>query len=152
MFKDLETLRLHLGLAMTTLLGHSNRGSTALGYAERYLERVQKMILLDHQLEGFDDSTTFMAFAMRRKDNPVYNAALVRLQKFKADTDEEMHEGLMGVLPLYFLDSSGSLSLMRETMDDLSSSWAFNAQRVADRKMPTSLIDGLDNVIAKTLI
>lgn len=73
----------------------------------------------------------------------MYNAALVRLQKFNADTDEEMHEGLMGVLPLYFLDSSGSLSLMRETMDDLSSSWAFNAP---------SLMDGLDNVIAKTLI
>lgn len=59
MFKDLETLRLHLGLAMTTLLGHSNGGSIALGYAERYLERVQKTILLDHQLEDFDDSTTF---------------------------------------------------------------------------------------------
>ncbi|KAL2059051.1 hypothetical protein ABVK25_000343 [Lepraria finkii] len=102
MFKDFETLRLHLGLAMTTLLGHSNGGSTALGYAERYLERVQKMILLDHQLEGFDDSTTFMAFAMRRKDNPVYNAALVRLQKFKADTDEGDARGFDGRLATPF--------------------------------------------------
>ncbi|KAK3175030.1 hypothetical protein OEA41_002276 [Lepraria neglecta] len=141
MVKDLEALRLHLGLAMMTLLGHSNGGSIALGYAERYPERVQKMILLDHQLEGFDDSTSFKGFAMRRKHIPVYSAALVRLQNFKADTDEEMHEGLMGVLPLYFVDPTGSLPLMKETMDDLPSSWAFNAQGTADRKMPTSLID-----------
>ena len=152
MVKDLEALRLHLGLAMITLLGHSNGGSIALGYAERYLERVQKVILLDHQFEGFDDSTAFMGFAMRRKDNPVHSAALVRLQKFRADTDEEVHESLMGVLPLYFVDPTGCLPLMRETVDDLPFSWAFNAQGTADKKMPTSLIDDLDNVIAKTLI
>ena len=64
MVKDLEALRLHLGLAMITLFGRS----IALGYAERYPERVQKMILLDHQLEGFDDSTVFMGLAMRRKE------------------------------------------------------------------------------------
>ena len=149
MVKDLEALRLHLGLAMITLPGHSNGGSIALGYTERYPERVRKIILLDHQVEGFDDSTAFMGFAMRR--NPVYSTALVRLQNFKADTDEEVHESLMGVLPLYFVDPTGCLPLMRETMDDLPFSWAFNAQGTADKKMPTSLIDDLDNVIAKDI-
>jgi len=62
------------------------------------------MALPDHELQGFDDSTAFMEFAMKRKDDPLYNAALIRLQDSKADTDEEMAASLAAILPFYFAD------------------------------------------------
>lgn len=152
MIEDLEALRLYLKLGSMLLLGHSNGGSVALGYAQQYPSYVEKLVLLDHELQGFDDSATYIEFAMKRKDDPMYSAALERLQTFKANTDEEMQEGLNGVLPFYFANPTKSVPQMLETMQNKPSSWALNHQRAADNDNPTYLIDDLDKVEAKTLI
>lgn len=152
MVEDLDALRQYLGLATMTLLGHANGGSIALAYAQQYSNRVLKMVLIDHKLEGFDDSTTFTGFAMKRKDDRVYNAALMRLQSFSVESDEEMAEGLEGILPFFFADPIRALPAMLKTMEDSPSSWALNSQREADKQRPTYLEDGLDSVEAQTLI
>lgn len=41
----------------------------------------------DHELQGFDDSSSHVEFAMKRKDNPRYSVALERLQTYKEDVD-----------------------------------------------------------------
>ena len=152
MVEDLEILRQHLRLRSLFLLGHSNGGSIALGYAQQYPSHVEKLVLLDHELQGFDDSMTYIDFARKRKDDPMYSAALGRLQTFKADTDEEMQDGLHTILPFYFANPPSSVPRMLETMQNMPSSWALNHQRTADREKPTYLIDNLDKVEAKTLI
>lgn len=152
MVEDLESLRRYLGLETMTLLGHSNGGSITLGYSQRYPDRVVDLILLGHELQGFDDSATYIEFAMKRKDDPVYNTALMRLQTFKAESDEEMQEALMGILPFYFANPTLSMPTLMETMKGPPSSWALNAQRAADRRAPTYLVDHLDSVTARTLI
>lgn len=152
MVEDLEALRQYLGLANMTLLGHSNGGSIALAYSQQYPNRVQKMVLLDHELQGFDDSTTFMEFTMRRKNDPVYKVALEQLQNFSAESDEEMAERLTSILPFYLADPTRSLPAMLETMEGSLTSWALNAQREADRRNPTYLEDDLEMVEARTLI
>lgn len=108
--------------------------------------------MLDHELQGFDDSATYIEFAMKRKDDPVYSAALERLQTFKADTDEKMQDELKGILPFYFANPTKFGAKMLETMQNMPSPWALNHQRAADRKRPTYLVDDLDNVTAKTLM
>lgn len=152
MVEDLETLRQYLKLNRMLLLGHSNGGSVALGYAQRYPCHVEKLVLLDHELQGFDDSSTYTGFAMKRKDDPIYGAALERLQTFKADTDEEMQEQLNGILPFYFANPAKFMPKMLETMQNKPSSWALNHQRAADWEKPTYLVDDLDKVEAETLI
>ncbi|KAK4695090.1 hypothetical protein P7C71_g2601, partial [Lecanoromycetidae sp. Uapishka_2] len=152
MVEDLESLRQYLGLKTMTLLGHSNGGSIALAYAQRYPRRVHNMMLLNHELQGFDDSATFTEFATKRKDDPVYSAALVRLQSFRAKSDEEMVEGFEGILPFYFADPTRSLLAMLTTMEDSPSSWALNHHREADKENPTYLEDDLESVEARTLI
>lgn len=152
MVEDLDILRQYLKLGSMLLLGHSNGGSVALGYAQQYPSHVQKLVLLDHELQGFDDSTTYIEFALKRKDDRMYSAALERLQTFKTDTDEEMQEGLNGILPFYFANPTKSVPEMLEAMQNMPSSWALNHQRAADRERPTYLVDDLDKVEAKTLI
>lgn len=152
MVEDLESLRQYLNLDHMLLLGHSNGGSIALAYAQRLPSRVRKLVLLDHELQGFDDSATYLEFAMRRKDDPRYSAALERLQNFEANTDEEMRAGLDGILPFYFADPTRSVLKFIETMQNMPSSWALNHQRAADRERPTYLVDDLGKVEAKTLI
>lgn len=78
-----------------------------------------------------------MEFAIKRKDSLVYRNALTRLQSFEADSDEEMQDGLIGILPFYFADPTTALPKMVETMEGMPSSWALNAQRAADREMPS---------------
>ena len=152
MVEDLETLRQHLKLDSMILLGHSNGGSIALRYAQQYPSHVEKLVLFDHELQGFDDSATYAEFAMKRKDDPIYIAALERLQKFKADTDEEMQEVLIEILPFYFANPTEAVPKMLETIQNKPSSWALNHQRAADRDRPTYLVDDLDKVEATTLI
>lgn len=113
---------------------------------------MEKLVQLDHELQGFDDSTTFMEFAIKRKDSLVYRDALMRLQSFEADSDEEMQDGLIGILPFYFTNPTTALPKMVETMEGMPSSWALNSQRAADREMPTYLVDHLSKVEARTLI
>lgn len=61
------------------LLGYSNGGSIALGYARQYPFHVEKLVLLDHELQEFDDSAIYMELPMTREEDPIYNAALERL-------------------------------------------------------------------------
>ena len=152
MVEDLEALRQYLGLVQMTLIGHSNGGSIILAYAQKWPECVMKMVLLDHELQGFDDSATFTEFALRRQNDPIYSTALIRLQTFNAENDERMAESLKAILPFYFADPQASLPQMIMTMEDAPSSWALNAQKAADTQYPTYLEDNLEHVKAETLI
>ena len=79
MVEDLEVLRQYLKLDPMLLLGHTNGGSIALGYAPQYPSDVKKLVLLDHELQGSDHSVTYIEFAMKRKDGPMNRGALERL-------------------------------------------------------------------------
>ena len=134
------------------LLGHSNSGSIALGYAQQYASHEGKLVLLDHELQGFDDTASYMEFVMKRNDDPIYKSAIERLQIFKADTGEEMRDGLAGILPFYFANPTDFAPKMLEMMLNVPSSWALHHQRTADMERPTYLIDDLDKVEAQTLV
>ena len=50
----------------------------------------------------------------------MYSVALERLQLFKADTDEAMHEGVSAILPLYSANAAKLMPKMLETMEKKS--------------------------------
>src|SRR5258708_3305981 len=72
MVEDLEQMRRYWGLKSINVLGHSNGGSIALGYAERYPDHLEKLIVVNSCLPGFDASATVRQFINRRKDDIRY--------------------------------------------------------------------------------
>jgi proline iminopeptidase len=76
MADDLEALRAHLALLTVRLLGHSNSGAIALSYAERYPDRVAKLVLVDSQMLGFSAGGVTQTFLEARAEDPRYKAAV----------------------------------------------------------------------------
>jgi proline iminopeptidase len=104
---DLEHLRNHLNLEKLQLVGHSNGGAITLIYAEDFSERVEKLVLVNPELQGFN-SNNFETFVAARQTNPAYGPVLQEMMKLTQDapsTDEEMAEGLQKILPCYFKDT-----------------------------------------------
>src|SRR2546423_14860851 len=78
MAEDLESLRRYLDIsAFPVLLGHSNGGTIALAYAELYPTRVEKLVLIDHQLLGTDAGPrgpTWEKFKAHRENQPQFKS------------------------------------------------------------------------------
>lgn len=75
--EDVEHLRQHLGMdQIQRLMGHSGGGTIALWYAIRYPDKVNRLVLLSHQLEGFDDSESIEAAVEKKRQNPKFHPAV----------------------------------------------------------------------------
>lgn len=154
MASDIEELRKHLEVAQfPILLGHSNGGAIALGYAELFPDRVEKLILVDHQIVGLQDRKTEKLVAT--KDNPAYRGAWGNLANRRAGTDDELTKSVNSIWPLYFYDPAKYTDeLLHAIGDQIMSVWAYRWQAHSDRHLlnPTQMADGLKYVRAKTLI
>lgn len=62
---DLELLPIHLAQEKLWLLGHSNGGAIVLAYAQDFPDRVEKLVLINHELQGFT-SDNFQTYAAAR--------------------------------------------------------------------------------------
>jgi pimeloyl-ACP methyl ester carboxylesterase len=151
---DLEDLRHHLYLERyPVLLGHSNGGAIVLGYAEMYPSRVGKLVLLDHQLVGFQDKR-LLQFEATCVD-PRYQDAWDSMLDRKMDTDEDFTESVRDMWPLYFFDPQQYVpQLLRDIGDRKLSVWCYQAHGRCDKKLldPMQMVEKLGNVQAETLI
>jgi len=154
MASDLEHLRQHLGVEQMNLMGHSNGGAIALTYAEEYPDNVEKLVLIDHELQGFS-SDNFMKYAQARKDHPVYGPALqtmIQRKQVPPTTEQEFSDFLEKVSPYFFTDTTKS-HLMGEALKDGSLSvFNFQNQSRCDEQLKFNAVEGLGNVTAKTLV
>lgn len=154
MGSDLDSLRIHLGQEKLRLLGHSNGGAIVLAYAEDFPDRVEKLVLINHELQGFnsDNSATYAA---ARQDHPVYGPALKNMYKLMQQppsTDDEFAEALHSVLPCYMHDTNKT-SLLADALEGGSISiWNFVNQRRCDNDLKFSAVEGLWKVQAQTLV
>jgi pimeloyl-ACP methyl ester carboxylesterase len=151
---DLEYLREHLGQEKLTLLGHSNGGAIVLAYAEDFSERVEKLVLVNTELQGFT-SDNFQTFAAARKDHPVYGPALATiagLMQSPPATDEEFQERLTKALPYYMHDAEKTHLLEEAMAGGTLSVWNFLNQSRCDAQEKFSAVDGLNKVRARTLV
>jgi pimeloyl-ACP methyl ester carboxylesterase len=154
MGSDLDSLRIHLGQEKLRLLGHSNGGAIVLAYAEDFPDKVEKLVLINHELQGFN-SDNFETYAAARQDHPVYGPALKNLFKLvqqAPSTDEEFAEALHSVLP-YYMHDTNKTSLLADALKGGSLSvWNFVNQRRCDNDLRFSAVEGLRKVQAQTLV
>jgi len=158
MAHDLEHLREHLGLAsFPVLFGHPNGGCIAAAYAALYPDKVEKLLLMDPEINGDVPTDNFTRFATKRKDDPVYGPALQALVGAFGNppqTDEALVELIEKILPYYFNDTSKATVLMESMEVDRvpPRSWAFLQQGKLDREAPFNHLAEATKVKAKTLI
>jgi proline iminopeptidase len=158
MADDLEALREHLGLPSLRLLGHSNSGAILLSYAERYRDRVEKMILIDSQVLGFPAANDTQAFLQERAGHPQYKAAIqTALRGFSGQidfgaTDESLTNFVGQILPLYLQRPERNLKFAREQLSGRISSYAYRAQVAADQAAGVDQTTLLDRIRASVLI
>jgi pimeloyl-ACP methyl ester carboxylesterase len=154
MASDLEHLRVHLKHDQLQLIGHSNGGAIVLAYAEDFPDKVKKLALVNHALQGFN-SDNFQTYAAARKDHPIYGPALgtiIRLMQEPPTTDQEFEERLQQALP-YYMHNPEKTSLMIDAMNGGSISvWNFRNQARCDSEENFSAVSGLSKVQAKTLV
>jgi proline iminopeptidase len=158
MADDIEALREHLGLASIRILGHSNSGAIALSYAERYRDRVEKMVLIDSQVLGFPAGNDTQAFLQARAEHPQYKAAIqTALRGFSGQVDfsanDESLTAFVGqTLPLFLQHPEKNLNSAREQLSGRIASYAFRAQNAADRAAGIDQTVLLDQIRASVLI
>lgn len=150
---DLDDLRVHLGLnTFPVLLGHSNGGAIALSYAEMYPDRVQKLILLNHQLVGMRDRADSKVFCEDERYAYAYRA----LMESSRETDEEFTRSVREMWPLYFWDPWRYVPvlIMAIGKDRVMPVWCYQSVYGCDQALanPMQMIEGLGRVQAETLI
>lgn len=96
---DTAALLDHLGEERATIFGHSYGSWLALGFAARYPERVERLILCGTS-PAFDYTAEVVATAQAR--NPTAAEVLVRGLAQGVASDEEFARVWHAILPLYF--------------------------------------------------
>lgn len=156
MADDLESLRIHLGLEqLPAVLGHSNGGGIALAYAEKYPLRLERLILVDHQLIGNKRGELDPNLFEERKDDPRYKEAYESLQDEDPSSDNALLQRLKNMGPLYFFDPERYVHRFHEALgDEPISTWCYEHQDKCDARLrdPPILIDRMSDVKAKTLV
>ena len=108
MADDLEALRVHLGLPEISILGHSNSGAISLAYAQRYPERVNKLVLIDSQVLGLSAAADTQRILQERSTDPRFKEATRVVSTFftgqmnPAASDESLEAFIAQVLPSTF--------------------------------------------------
>ncbi len=159
MADDLEALRNYLGLSTIQILGHSNSGAIALSYAQRYRDRIHKLVLIDSQMLGFSAGGDTQAFLQTRAEDPRYKAAVqAAIGYFSGNarplaSDAELSAFVAELLPLYLQSPEKNLGLAREQLlTEQISLYAFEAQNAADKAAASDQAAMLDQVRAPALV
>ncbi|KAK7213748.1 hypothetical protein V2G26_020926 [Clonostachys chloroleuca] len=115
--EDVEFLRQELKLErIPYLMGHSGGGTVAIWYAIRLPERVENLVLLNHQLEGFDNSESMKAILQQKQKDPELRPALgAWTASWDNASDKEFAAFFRTFLPVYCYDpkSSDKVPLLR---------------------------------------
>ncbi|MEJ0096157.1 MAG: alpha/beta hydrolase [Methylocella sp.] len=159
MADDLEALREHLTLTNVRLLGHSNSGAIALSYAERYPDRVAKLVLIDSQMLGFSAGGVTQTFLEAKAEDPRYKAAVqAAIGHFSGKakplaSDADLSAFVAALLPLYLHSPEKNLAFAQEQLlSGQIAFYAFEAQNAADRAAGSDQMALLHQVRAPVLI
>jgi proline iminopeptidase len=154
MADDIDRFRSYLGLDSIKLMGHSNGGAIALDYAERYPQRVKKVVLIDTEVLDDREPKATQRYLTLWHDDPRFKHAVEVAQNDPTeDTDEQFEANLAQILPLYFSDPTRYLPVFEQQYAGSHLSvFAENAQDAADKLAPRYQSREYDKVQAKTLI
>jgi pimeloyl-ACP methyl ester carboxylesterase len=154
MADDIDRLRSYLGLESINLMGHSNGGTIALDYAERYPQRAKKVVLIDAEvLDDRDETATQRYLTLWAGDPRFKHAVEAALSDPPDNTDEQFETNLKQILPLYFSDPTRYLAIFEQQVAGTHlSAFTEKAQGDADKLAPRYQSREYAKVQAKTLI
>ena len=157
MADDIEHLRAALGLKRISLLGHSDSGSIALDFAERYPTSIEKLIFVDGETLGTSVNDKQEGAESERlikaaSSDVHFKAAVEAMSKSPVMTDEGMAQYLKDTLPVFFANVDNIPAFATTTQDTRPSSWAWQFHDKANHSHPWHQEELLGEVRAKTLI
>ncbi|KAL7951984.1 alpha/beta-hydrolase [Trichoderma barbatum] len=150
---DLEYLRQELRLEkIEHLLGHSGGGTIALWYAIRYPDKVDRLVLLAHTLEGFNDGKSMREAIVEKARNPkMHDALRAWTSSWDGISDGEFAKVLRSFLPVYFYDPDSSTQSTALSTIQTIPLWNYQQLHGKDRTINYQEAE-LGNVTAKTLM
>lgn len=157
MADDIEHLRAILALKQISVLGHSDSGSIALDFAERYPSSIEKLIFVDGATQG-ESSDDKAENAERERllqaasTDLHFKAAVEALSKPPIMTDEGMAQYLKDTLPVFFANVANIPAFAKTTQDTKPSSWAWQFHDKANLSRSWQQEEHLGEVRAKTLV
>jgi len=158
MAEDIEAMRVHLGLEKISLLGHSNSGAITLAYAERYPDRVVKLVMVSSQVLGLSGMEATQKIIQSRERDPRFEDAVRAVVPFfqgqlnAGESDETLERFIGKILPLYLHSPEKTLARVAEMLMGPIASYAFRNQFAADRAAKVDQTEFLGDVMAQTLI
>jgi proline iminopeptidase len=158
MAEDIEAMRVHLGLEKISLLGHSNSGAITLTYAERYPDRVVKLVLVSSQVLGLSGREATQKIIQSRETDPRFEDAVRAVVPFfqgqlnAGESDETLETFIGKILPLYLHSPDKTLARAAEIMMGPIASYAFRHQFAADKAAKVDQTEFLGDVMAQTPI
>lgn len=150
---DIEYLRQELHLkTIPFLLGHSGGGTIALWYAIRYPDKVDRLVLLNHRLEGFDDSESLKNSIIEKKKDPKMHAPLKAWTSSWDDlSDEKFASIIRSFLPVYFWNPDAAVQSKELNSLQTVSLWNYRLLHGSDQEDQHQEQE-LDKVSAKTFM
>lgn len=152
MVDDLEHLRAYWGVERLDLIGHSNGGAIAVGYAERYPTRVRKLILLGSELSGYPGKEgTKEQDAWRRRD-PQFTHAIALLDGAQPQNDDDFTQWFRDTAPYYLYNPGKDATAFIQTVTTPLAAAATSVYSANPFKAKMPPISALADVKADTLI
>ncbi len=154
MAEDLEHLRAYLGLSSMDLLGHSNGSAIAILYAERYPQRVRKLVLVGSQLLGYHASPDAVSVAekARRKSDPQFAYYLAHIDDPAPDTDAAFTAYFNRRVGYYFYDPSRDVPKFLPEMTQPMGAAIYHVYLEQPPASQAPPMDDLHRITASTLI
>lgn len=157
MADDIEHLRAALGLKRISLLGHSDSGSIALDFAERYPTSTEKLLFVDGEklgdsVEDKEEDAERKSLIEAASTDIRFKTAVEAMSKPPIMTDEGMAQYLKDILPVYFASLDNIPAFAATTQDAKPSSWALQSHGKANQSHPWRQQQRLGGVRAKTII
>jgi proline iminopeptidase len=101
--EDIEALRVHLGLDQVNLLGHSAGANLAVRYAERYPDRIRRLLLVTPSTFAVGLMATFAQrreVVSQRRDEPWFGEVDAALERI--NTGQERDGDWEALAPTYY--------------------------------------------------
>jgi len=151
MIDDLEALRRYWNLTTLDVLGHSGGGAIVLGFAERYPDRVRKLVMVDAEVTDLYPSPAGDSMVRRWKHDPEHAVWTVHISDPVRD-DQTFAQNLRDTLGLYLYQPSRTAQKFATTLPGGVSYWAAAHWEKSDRMMPMPQSQDLRMVKAQSLI
>ena len=151
---DIELLREYLGLErFAAVLGHSNGGTIALGYAERFPGRLEKLVLVSHRVLGLEAGKEVEEEKDTGENEDAGESERIPID-LSSITNQELTAAWGKALPRNFFDPATFLPKFKSAMGDhLINAWCLVKQKKYDHQPRVGkwMLDHLRDVKAEVL-